>query len=75
MTLSRIQKLESLGFEWEWDSRGTAWEDRLSELADYRKMHGHCNVPRIYSETQSWLRGLQPKRTTIGCTKKERNRL
>jgi hypothetical protein len=24
----------------------SAWEDRLSELADYRKIHGHCNVPR-----------------------------
>jgi hypothetical protein len=48
MTTCRIQKLESLGFEW--DSRGTAWEDRLSELADYRKIHGHCNVPKSASE-------------------------
>jgi hypothetical protein len=70
MTLPRIQELESLGFEWEWDSlrRGIAWEDRLSELADYRKFHGNCNVPRIYSENPSWLRGPQPKRTTIGST-------
>jgi hypothetical protein len=48
MTLSRIQELESLGFEW--DSRGTAWKDRLSELVDYRKIDGHCNVPMNYSE-------------------------
>jgi hypothetical protein len=48
MTLSRIQKLERLGFEWE--CQGAAWEDRLSELADYRKIHGHCNVPQLYSE-------------------------
>jgi hypothetical protein len=27
----------------------TPWEDRLIELADYRKLHGHCNVPRKYS--------------------------
>jgi hypothetical protein len=26
------------------------WEERLSELADYRKIHGHCNVPRKYSQ-------------------------
>jgi hypothetical protein len=26
------------------------WEDRLSELADYRKIHEHCNVPKRYSE-------------------------
>jgi hypothetical protein len=29
--------------------QGSAWEDRLSELTDYRKIHGHCNVPRRYS--------------------------
>ena len=48
MTTFRIQELESLGFEW--DQSGTAREGRLSELADYRKVHGHCNVPYRYSE-------------------------
>jgi hypothetical protein len=28
----------------------TEWEDHLSELAYFRKIHGHCNVPRSYSE-------------------------
>jgi hypothetical protein len=46
MTLYRIQALESLGFEW--DKFGADWEDRLSELADYRKIHGHCNIPENY---------------------------
>jgi hypothetical protein len=49
MTPSRIQKLESMGFEWG-RVTGAAWEDRLSELAHYRKIHGHCNVPKHYSE-------------------------
>jgi hypothetical protein len=44
MTLPRIQELERLGIEWR--VCVTAWEDRLSELAEYRKIHGHCNVPR-----------------------------
>jgi hypothetical protein len=44
----RIQELENLGFKW--DSCKTAWEDRFSELADYRKLQGHCNVPYNYSE-------------------------
>jgi hypothetical protein len=35
MTLSRIQALESMGFN---GVSLTAWEDRLSELADYRKI-------------------------------------
>jgi hypothetical protein len=55
ITLSRIQQLESLGFKWE---ISVSWEGRLSELADYRKNHGHCNVPKIYSENSklaSWV--------------------
>jgi hypothetical protein len=48
MTLSRIQALESMGFEW--DVSLTTWEDRLSELADYHKIQGHCNVPQNYTE-------------------------
>jgi hypothetical protein len=48
MTALRIQELESLGFEW--DCLGAAWEDRMRELADYRNLHGHCNVPVHYSE-------------------------
>jgi hypothetical protein len=50
MTFSRIQELESLGFEWVRYGATASWEDRLSELADYRKINGHCNVPQIYSE-------------------------
>ena len=45
MTTFRIQEYESIGFEW-----GTAWEDHLSELTDYRKIQGHCNVPYRLSE-------------------------
>jgi hypothetical protein len=48
MTLFRVQELDSLDFEW--DIYGTAWKDRLSELADYRRIQGHCNVPQRYSE-------------------------
>jgi hypothetical protein len=40
MTLP-YQELKSLGFEW--NSHGAAWEDHLNELADYRKIQGHCN--------------------------------
>ena len=54
MTTARIQKMESLGFEW----RVTTWEDRLSELADYHKIYGHCNVTKSYSgksKLGSWV--------------------
>jgi hypothetical protein len=48
ISLPRIQALESLSFEC--GSRDIAWEVRLSELGDYRKVHGHCNVPKSYTE-------------------------
>jgi hypothetical protein len=57
MTPSRLQALEEIGFEW--NCVGAIWDDRLSELADYRKIHGHCNVPAIYSENTklgAWVR-------------------
>jgi hypothetical protein len=45
--LSRIQALKAWVSDGEVSS--AAWEDRLSELAAYRKIHGHCNVP-----TETW---------------------
>jgi hypothetical protein len=54
MTLSHIQALESIGFEWDgpgatttwkdrkWDGHSAIWEDRLSELADDRKICLQC---------------------------------
>jgi hypothetical protein len=49
ITPARIQELECLGFKWR--VYVTTWEDRLRELADYRRIHGHCNIPRNYSES------------------------
>jgi hypothetical protein len=62
MTLSRIQELESLGFQW--DRNGSVWADRLSELADYHNIHGHCNVPKNYSENSKLARWVLYQRTT-----------
>jgi hypothetical protein len=41
---ARIQALESMGFEW--IGHNYRLGDRLSELADYRNINGHC-VPKI----------------------------
>jgi hypothetical protein len=51
------QELESLGLGW--DSHSAAWEVRLSEHADHRKIHGECNVPQHHSENPKlgqWVR-------------------
>jgi hypothetical protein len=72
MTTFRIQKLESLGFDW--DCSRATWEDCLSELAEYRKIHGHCNVPRSYSENtklNNWV-GTQRKQYKLHLEGKHR---
>jgi hypothetical protein len=61
MTPSRIKELESMDFEW--DSRGAFWEARLRELGDYRKIHGHCNVPQRYSENTKLAHWVGKQRT------------
>jgi hypothetical protein len=62
MTTFRIKALEGLGFRW--DSRATTWTYRLSELADYRKIHGHCNVPHDYSENTKLANWVATQRDT-----------
>jgi hypothetical protein len=63
MTLSHIQNWKA----WvEWDSL-TAWEDRLSELADYHKIKGHCNVPGSTAKNSKLAGGSEPGNNT-GCT-------
>jgi hypothetical protein len=72
MTLSRIQELESLGFEWEWVICTTTWEDRLSELSDYRKIHGHCNVPKNYNENYKLANWVGKQRVQYALNAKGR---
>ncbi len=44
MSPEQIQRLDDLGFAW--DPRLEAkWEEMLSALVEFKKKHGHCNVP------------------------------
>lgn len=52
----KIKKLEELGFVWR--AREDKWENKFQELTAFKKEHGHCNVPRSYSENPllaSWV--------------------
>jgi hypothetical protein len=33
-----------------WRTKRDRWKDHMSELLDYHDIHGHCNVPKRYSE-------------------------
>jgi competence protein ComGC len=71
MTLSRIYALESLGFEWN-NVSVVAWELRFSELADYHKIHGHCNVPWKYSENMKLAKWVESQRNQYKLHVKEK---
>ena len=45
--LGQTQKLEELGFTWK--LRLDQWETRLRELREFKKEHGHCNIPSRHS--------------------------
>jgi hypothetical protein len=46
MTEERVAALERIGFVW--DSHVAAWDERRSELIEYKRTYGHCNVPSNY---------------------------
>ncbi len=52
----RIKQLDDIGFEW--TPFEAAWEKRFNDLAEFKKKHGHCNVPITDKENHSlalWL--------------------
>lgn len=50
MTDKRFKQLKDVGFCW--DYHGAVWEKRLSELREFKAIHGHCNVPGNYHENR-----------------------
>lgn len=47
MTQERIDMLDDVGFVWH--SHEVVWQERLSELLDFKKRHGDCLVPSNYA--------------------------
>jgi Helicase associated domain. len=46
----QMNKLDSIGFVWNpHDELAIAWQQKLEELAQFKAIHGHCNVPAKYS--------------------------
>ena len=57
MNEARIQMLESIGFLW--DVHSKQWDDRLLDLLAYKRIKGHCNVPRYchqYAQLATWVK-------------------
>ena len=51
LSKERIRRLEEIGFDW--NPKNTAWQQMFSALVQYRRMHGHCNVPQTCPENAS----------------------
>jgi hypothetical protein len=54
----RVLRLTELGFQWR--PHELAWEEMFASLADYKRIHGHCNVPDKWQDNP---------RLGIWCTK------
>lgn len=52
--------LNSLGFVW--DPTEEAWGRNIEALKNFKRLNGHCNVPRWYSENQPLATWLQAQR-------------
>ncbi len=61
----RIRRLEQIGFVW--NSLDTLWEKMFAALSEYKRKHGHCEVPDDYPvnpQLGDWVgRQRQAKKT------------
>ena len=57
LTDERYQMLVDLGFVW--NAHDAMWEEKYTELVEYEKAHGNCNVPSTYPPNKPlsvWVR-------------------
>ena len=53
MTKDRLLSLRELGFDWKRERQTNyTWEERLQQLADYKKEFGNTNVPETYEKNK-----------------------
>ncbi len=75
---NKIQELSKLEFNWY--PHDAKWYKRLSELKEFKKKHGHCNIPKEFSNISlaAWVNTmrLSYKKGTLEQNKvKELNKL
>ena len=57
LDINRIRRLEALGFNW--DPVTNRWEEMFHQLVEFKKEHGHTNVPERsgkYHQLSNWVR-------------------
>ena len=53
MTPKRKKMLDDIGFVW--DAMGHTWNIRYEELCEFRRLNGHCVVPRSNGRLGAWV--------------------
>lgn len=56
----RRARLDALGFVW--DPREAAWNQKFSELENYKRANGHCNVPNNFPPNPSLAKWVDHQR-------------
>ena len=61
LTPERIQVLNFVAFEWKEQTPqvqeyNKLWNERFLELSEYKRVHGHCNVPQGYGPLGKWVK-------------------
>mmetsp|Transcript_14493 Transcript_14493/g.23723 ORF Transcript_14493/g.23723 Transcript_14493/m.23723 type:complete len:497 (-) Transcript_14493:67-1557(-) len=52
----RIEKLESIGFQWRLRPEIIPWEARFENLKEYKRQHGDCRVPLDNADIGKWAK-------------------
>ena len=78
LTPRRIQLLKKIDFCWDPNANIPSWQQRVEHLKEYKRLHGHCNVPQFYKSQLpglgEWVLG-QRKNYLQGKIKPERIRI
>lgn len=62
LSKERVDALDEIGFNWGKSKGDSLWEERLLNLIEYKKMHGHCNVPTKFKKNTSLGRWVSTQR-------------
>ncbi len=58
LSAEKIKKLDAIGFDWE--PTTSQWENMFLKLREFKRVYGHCNVPRSQRLLATWV-GVQRK--------------
>ena len=58
----RTQRLEEIGFTWE-NPLSVSWQKMYSELVEFKKEYGHCDVPKNMIGRQEFYNWIAVQRT------------